>query len=506
MGQGASVTTLPERWASLPAEATGAAPVSLPMSVLARGERRLEAEAYLTGGHDLRGEIEASGAFTPLGEMADAWQPSRLKGILVGPEDGEPFLAATQVFDIRPTPRKWVAPSKTPDFAGRFVEAGWILVTCSGSVGDPMVTFAPHLGTVISHDLLRMRPRDPRDRGHLYTFLRSATGRLILRSSKYGSIVKHLEPEHVATVPVPTVPETLRDQLEARISEVFTLREKAFLLTQEAERLYGEQFAAVDTTIDRQTYEVRAAQMFGARRRLDADYYNRDAAAIDDILGSHPLETLGALVEDIVLPNRFKRVFVTGGGTPYISSEQIYKVNPEITKRVVHGDKKPLDDYLVREGSLLVARSGQTYGLFGSVILANKRHEGSVISEDIVRVVPKTGPGSARPGYLALALSHPTLGRPLVIRLAFGASIPHLAPKDLATVAVPRLGAVEDAISDRMEEASLLRMRADEEEDTAVAMLDAATDDLSPARQLHDVSQTALDVVRGTTARFEDDV
>ena len=46
--------------------------------------------------------------------------------------------------------------------------------------------------------------------------------------------------------------------------------------------------------------------------------------------------------------------------------------------------------------------------------------------------------GEIRPGYLLTALTHPTLGRPLVIRNAYGTSIPHLDPADVSDIPVVR--------------------------------------------------------------------
>jgi type I restriction enzyme, S subunit len=71
-----------------------------------------------------------------------------------------------------------------------------------------------------------------------------------------------------------------------------------------------------------------------------------------------------------------------------------------------------------------------------------------------------------RPGYLEVTLSHPTLGRPLVIRHAYGTSIPHLEPDDVALVAVPRLElGVESEIATLVECAAQLRSEADLLED-----------------------------------------
>ncbi|HYL11571.1 MAG TPA: hypothetical protein VEV41_00950 [Terriglobales bacterium] len=67
-----------------------------------------------------------------------------------------------------------------------------------------------------------------------------------------------------------------------------------------------------------------------------------------------------------------------------------------------------------------MACSGQTYGLNGSVALAEKRYENYFLSHDIVRSIPKAD--RITPGYLYAALGHPRFGRPLVIRSVYGTS------------------------------------------------------------------------------------
>ena len=77
-------------------------------SVLAAGDRRLEAETYLTEGYRLRQRIEKIGV-ARLETVARVLAAGTSQGIQVARDHGVPFLAATQVFDIRPTPRKWLA-------------------------------------------------------------------------------------------------------------------------------------------------------------------------------------------------------------------------------------------------------------------------------------------------------------------------------------------------------------------------------------------------------------
>lgn len=442
--------------------------VSLPMSALAVGDRRLEAETYLTGGYSLRFQIVSSMATDPLEELATVWQPSRLKGTQVAPEHGIPFFTATQVFDIRPIARKWVAPSKTSDLSRRFVERDWILVTCSGSVGDATIAFKPHLESVISHDLLRMQVRDPKMRGYVYTFLRSRFGRVMMRSSKYGSIVKHLEPEHLFDLPIPRVADSIRDDLGEAVNQVFALREQAFTITREAEQIYERQFPPFGpTTGDEVTYTAQSADMFSGQRRLDAYHYNPAVQAVHALMANTPKVPLSRVTRQVFGVARFKHVY-QDVGIPYLDSEDLFKLNPEIAKFIPEETKKDAAKYQVDVNWLLMACSGQLYGLNGNVVLANSWHTKKIVSNHVLRIVPR----DIRPGYLAMVLGHPFLGRPLILSLAFGSEIPEIPAEALSSVPVARLGSVEDEIANRMEQASTMRMKADREEDSAVERLE----------------------------------
>jgi hypothetical protein len=108
-----------------------------------------------------------------------------------------------------------------------------------------------------------------------------------------------------------------------------------------------------------------------------------------------------------------------------------------------------------------MACSGQTCGLNGSVAMATRTLAEHFLSHDIILIVPKAN--EIRSGYLLIALGHPRLGRPLVIRNAYGSSIPHLDPNDVACIPVVRLDddALEKAIADAAERAVVLRDEAD---------------------------------------------
>ena len=120
-----------------------------------------------------------------------------------------------------------------------------------------------------------------------------------------------------------------------------------------------------------------------------------------------------------------------------------------------------------------MASSGQLYGVNGSVVLADRWHEEKILSNHVIRIIPD----GVRSGYLQMALGHPTYGRPLVQRVAFGTEVPEIGPPDLEDFPVIRLdNAEEDSIADAVEFASSLRMQADDEENMAVARVEQFLD------------------------------
>lgn len=456
---------------------------SLPISTLWQGERRLESETYLTGGYGIRRRIETAGAkFVRVSELARVWQPPRLKGIRVDSNQGVPFITTNQAFDITPAVRKWLAAGRVPELQSRYLQPGWILITCSGNgqagnVGKVFASYAAHAGLVVSHDLLRVQVHDESSFGVLYSFLRSRFGRAMLRSSQYGSQIKHLEPEHVDVLPVPVVSEGTKRQLARDIGKVFELRDEAFALVKAAERLYADEMGAAPEEADLDApFQVSVESLRAYGRRLDAYHYNVGAEATLQTVQRHRTEPLGELTADVFVPTRFKHIY-TDSGIPYVDSEDIFKVNPDVTKYIPPEAKKNADKYLVKRGWLLMACSGQIYGINGSVVLADETHENKILSNHIIRMIPRQG--RIRPGYLQTALGHPVFGRPLVLRWAFGSGVPEIAPEDLRKIPVPRLTEkVESRIADQVERACELRVAATKLEDAAVRVVETEVERL----------------------------
>lgn len=429
---------------------------SVDISTIAAGERRMEADTYLSAGFSLRESIKSHKAGTAvLRDVALVRQPDRLKGILVDRAHGMPFLAATQVFDVRPLPRKFLAKDREilRDYS---VADGTILVTRSGSVGRSILSYAPHRDTVISDDLLRVTARESKYSGWLYAFLLSRQVRDMAVGVQYGHIIKHLEVSHLEKLPIPAVSDDVASDFSARALHLLELRNRAHDLGTRADELFARALGTVKPKENETGFVVDSSALSGKRRRLEANYYTPIAAAV--LKRMRKSERLGDLCERVWWMARFKR-FYGEAGIPYLSANELFTVNSE-PNRILVDPSDHHQDYFVKRGWIVMACSGQVYGLNGAAALMTAEREKVFFSHDLIRIIPNKK--KVPPGYLLVALTHPTHGRPLLIRAAYGTSIPHLDPGDVADFPVARLDEdIENEIGTLAEEAAKARAAAD---------------------------------------------
>src|SRR5205807_610225 len=135
------------------------------------------------------------------------------------PAHGVPFLGST---DILVADLSWLSLLARKQVAAnlRFtIQEGWILITRSGTIGKMAYTRKEMAGMACSEDVMRVVP-DP-DKilpGYLYAYLSSRFGVPLIVSGTYGAIIQHIEPNHIAKLPVPIAPENLQRKAHDLIS------------------------------------------------------------------------------------------------------------------------------------------------------------------------------------------------------------------------------------------------------------------------------------------------
>ena len=153
----------------------------------------------------------------PLARLGDITEgvfiPPRFKRIYVEKKHGIPFIQGSHVVHFQPADLKYLSVLAHKNIEKWVIHSGWILVTCSGTIGRPMIVPESWDGWAASQHLLRIIPKkDSRcPVGYLYAFLCSFPGQAQLTSHIYGAVVDELTEDQAKAVLVP-VPRTVKER------------------------------------------------------------------------------------------------------------------------------------------------------------------------------------------------------------------------------------------------------------------------------------------------------
>ena len=211
-------------------------------------EMRLDAPFYSSAFLKAKSIIEKSPyQVLPLIELCeDIFRLTRFKRVWADKKHGFTYMASTDLVYFRPfrdreNPDKaFVAKGKhdqrakiksalgkqSPILAREgekrfFVEEGWILATCSGSLGRVILVTKGLSNIFFSHDLIRIVPKKETLEGYLYAYLNSWVGQAFLKRDRYGGWVKHIEPDQIKSIPVVLPPRDLRKEIHRKVKEAY---------------------------------------------------------------------------------------------------------------------------------------------------------------------------------------------------------------------------------------------------------------------------------------------
>lgn len=89
------------------------------------------------------------------------------------------------------------------DLEALTIKRGYLLVSDSGTLGRVNWALQMHDGHVATNNLIRVIIDDEYLRGYVYQFLISELGQSLMLMNEYGTNQQHLEPDHLANLPVP---------------------------------------------------------------------------------------------------------------------------------------------------------------------------------------------------------------------------------------------------------------------------------------------------------------
>lgn len=452
--------------------------------VIARG-KRLEASVF---------DVEAKQAWqtiinnrfgikylgTSNGLIENAYYPGRFKRIYCSKGNGVAFYLPSQMTDAYPKPDKFISKITKCSLDELRLKAQTLLLTRSGTIGTISYVSKTLENTVFSDDVIRVTFKEAVDLGYTYTFLKSSIGQKILTTNGYGSVITHLEPEHLNEIPIPNAPNEIKQRINNLIIDSYRLRDESNELIDNATQLLIDELQLPDISafeVDDfkknapvETYCVKLSDLNG---RVDASYHVPIVNAITAHLKKYADEvtTVGdnRISSDIILPGRFKRVYVEEGyGRVFIGGKQLWELDPTNKKYLSNSkhNKRIIKELEISENTTLITRSGT----IGKVTMVPKHWEHWVTSEHIIRVVPSS---SEIAGYLNVFLAS-DYGNALIKRFTYGSVVDEIDANHVSQIAFPLLKnkTIQKAINDLALQANQKRYEAYKLEQQALAVMD----------------------------------
>jgi type I restriction enzyme S subunit len=158
----------------------------------------------------------------------------RFARIYVRREYGFPLLQGSHITLFRPYGLKYISSSMTKGLERWIIEQGWVLVTCSGTIGRVAPVSASQNGWAASQHILRIMPSKRIHAGFLSAFLATPYGQHQLKAKIYGGVVDELTAEDTALILVPDVPMKIQRPLGQRVLQAYEMRDQAAALEAEA--------------------------------------------------------------------------------------------------------------------------------------------------------------------------------------------------------------------------------------------------------------------------------
>lgn len=458
---------------------------SVSLAEMVERGKRLEASVFdveAKQAHDLV-KNNKYGCNVLLGEdgiIDTAYYPGRFKRIYCDKGNGVPFYLPSQMTDVYPKADKFISKLTKCDISELKLKEKTLLLTRSGTIGNISLVSKTLQGTVYSDDVIRVTFKNDYDLGYAYTYLKSKIGNTILQTNGYGSVITHLEPEHLSEAPIPNAPIDIKKKIHECIMQSYALRDESNALIDQAQALLVKELnlppiseIKVDT-LDKsksvQTFNVKLSEMAG---RADASYHVPIVDAIVDILKKNAAEvtTVGdeRISSDVVLPGRFKRVYVDEGyGIVLFGGKQMYELDPSNKKFLSKSkhDERIINELEIQENTTLISRSGT----IGKVCLVPKHWQNWVASEHIIRVVPANNDVA---GYISTFLSS-DYGYELIKRFTYGSVVDEIDDNHVRQIQIPILKNqdIQKQINDLALQANEKRYQAYLLEQEALKVLD----------------------------------
>jgi hypothetical protein len=383
------------------------------------------------------------------------------------PTKGYPYLTASDMIKSDPFSGVYLSKAYTKNLGKLTIKKNWILLSCSGSIGRTVYTNDLFNGKVGTHDLIRIVPNPTvLPGGYLYAYLSSKFGYSLLTQGTYGGVIQHIEPHHIADLPIPILPDVEQQTIHKAIETAARLRVEDNTLLAYAIQTLEKRLPELKMPI---SYVAKSDSFWSERLRLDATAH---LTLIDQFLEeagqNAPLVTIESASERVFTPGIFKRMRVSdpNKGIPFLSGINLLEVAPKFDSFLSR--KMPsIDDYILREGWLALQDSGSLSSM-GYVSIVPKFLDGASATNNLIRVMP--GEVNYNPYFYAFLKT--TQGQQILKSFAYGTGQLHIDNGQIARLRIPVYQDLFDTISANVQAYSVKFNEAYELETGAISRVE----------------------------------
>lgn len=142
--------------------------------------------------------------------------------------DSVKFFSGTQILQVRPFDIKF-QPRDYKPAKSHYVEKDWILITRSGTTGRVVIVNDDIAGKMVTEHVIRVICDDTIiDPYYVYAVLASEKiGRQLLSKGIYASVVDHISPQFVSTIPIPRLSPKVEKEIADSVRLAETKRSEA---------------------------------------------------------------------------------------------------------------------------------------------------------------------------------------------------------------------------------------------------------------------------------------
>ena len=340
---------------------------------------------------------------------------------------GRTYLAASDTVLANIETGRYLSNKQAEQLKHLWLQKDWILVTCSGTLGNVTYTNSTFEDKIATHDLIRIVPNDKYIlKGVVYAFLAGKFGYYQITQSQFGGVVKHTNDKEVGRIVIPKFPDDFQKKVDGLIQESAILREKATEALNQATQMIEDLFPSLTA---RMFGAIKSSEIISSLgKRFEASFYKSLGKEYNDYIKDNckwkPLSELA----NVCRPDLFKRCYVNNGYM-FFGGSDIFLSTPQSSKFVSKTRTPNISSLIIKEGTILMPRSGT----IGDVAIATSQHAQKLASEDVIRI---SADNILRAGYLYAFLSS-SIGKALIQRYIFGSVIQHVEPHQLNHIPIP---------------------------------------------------------------------